>query len=152
MRGGPRKSGTLKSSTGDTLYRLTNYLHHLASCIIGIECCQNFGPCRQPGDGRLDQCHLPRTWFAAQAGIAALVLRIREQRGMGERVNGTLSQDQAPVGRMGMRQPQPLLAPGGKACESTILDLVSAQPQGIEVWKHRVAEGVDPQAACKPRR
>src|SRR5437879_3646911 len=37
---------TSSRSTGDTRYRLTNYLHHLASCIIGVECRYDFGPCR----------------------------------------------------------------------------------------------------------
>src|ERR1022692_3316034 len=51
-----------------------------------------------------------------------------------------------------MREPQTLLAAGGKAGESAILDFVSAQPRGVEMRKHRVAVGVDPQAARKPRR
>ena len=37
---------TSSRSAGDTRYRLTNYLHQLASCIIGVECRYDFGPGR----------------------------------------------------------------------------------------------------------
>src|SRR6266568_2125805 len=37
---------TSSRSAGDARRSRTNYLHHLASCIICVECRYDFGPCR----------------------------------------------------------------------------------------------------------
>jgi hypothetical protein len=133
-------------------YSPVDHLYQHAPRLISIERCHDFGSLRQPRDGRLEQTWLFRIGFATQAGIARLVLGIRKQHGMGQCINGAFSEDQPPVVRSGMREPQTLFAAGGKAGESAILDLVSAQARGVEMRKDGVAATVDPHTASKPRR
>ena len=133
-------------------HRQAEHIHQQSPSFIGIECSHNFGSLRQLGDGRLDQTLLLEIRFASQAGILGLVLGIREQRGVRQRVNGAFGQDQAPVIRSTMREPQALFTPSGKAGKSLVLDLVSAQARSVEMRKHCIAAAVDPHPAGKPWR
>jgi hypothetical protein len=73
---------------GNARHSHTDYIYQHPPRFISIERRYDFGTLRQPGDGRLEQARLVGIGFAGQAGILGLVLGIREQRGMGQGING----------------------------------------------------------------
>jgi len=70
-------------------YSQAEHIHQPSSGFISIEGCHDFGSLWQLDDDCLDQARLFEIRFACQAGIAGLVRGIREQGGVGQRVNGT---------------------------------------------------------------